>query len=128
MPFEEGLFYYLDNYEDLAEEVDNRIWPTLLPQDPTLPAIVYTRISTPRLYKFEDTFLPQGRFQFDCYAEEFQEAKNVAADIKAALDLYSGSMGDYTVETCIIEDEMDIYEPETGRWRSMVEVVIWYLE
>ena len=128
MPFEEGLFYYLDNYEALAEEVDNRIYPILLPQEATLPAVVYTRISTPRLYKLEDEFLPQGRFQFDCYAEEFQEAKEVAADVKAALDLYSGAMGAYTVEMCIIEDEMDTYEPETGYWRSMVEVVIWYIE
>ena len=130
MSFEEGLFYYLDNYAGLSTEVDNRIYPNLLPQQPpaVLPAVVYHRISTPRLVALERSLLPQGRFQFDCWAETFQEAKDVAAQVKAALDVYSGAMGDYTVEVSLIDDERDDYEPETKRWRSMVEVVIWYEE
>ena len=128
MSFEEGLFYYLDNHAGLSTEVDSRIYPQLLPQRPTLPAVVYHRISTPRLAALERSFLPQGRFQFDCWAETFQEAKAVAAQVKLALDVYSGAMGDETVEVSLIDDERDDYEPETKRWRSMVEVVIWYEE
>ena len=128
MSFEEGLFYYLDNHAGLSGEVDSRIYPNLLPQDPTLPAVVYHRISTPRLVALERSLLPQGRFQFDCWAETFQEAKAVAEQVKLALDVYSGAMGDETVEVSLIDDERDDYEPETKRWRSMVEVVIWYEE
>ena len=128
MSFEEGLFYYLDNYAGLSMEVDDRIYPLLLPQEPTLPAVVFHRISTPRLHELENSLLPQGRFQFDCWAETFQRAKAVQEQVRLALDLYSGPMGEYTVEVAIVEDERDDYEPETGRWRSMVEAVIWVVE
>jgi len=128
MSFEEGLFYYLDNYAGLSMEVDDRIYPLLLPQEPTLPAVVFHRISTPRLHELERSFLPHARFQFDCWAEDFQRAKAVQEQVRLALDLYSGPMGEYTVEVAIVEDERDDYEPETGRWRSMVEAVIWVVE
>jgi len=128
MSFEEGLFFYLDNYAGLSMEVDDRIYPLLLPQGATLPAVVFHRISTPRLHELERSFLPQGRFQFDCWAETFQGAKAVQEQVRLALDLYSGPMGEYTVEVAIVEDERDDYEPEMGRWRSMVEAVIWVVE
>lgn len=128
MSFEEGLFFYLDNHAGLSREVDDRIYPSLLPQDPVLPAVVYHRISTPREFELQNSFLPHPRFQFDCWAEDFQRAKAVGEQVRLALDLYKGLMGDYTVQTVIIEDEMDLYEPERGLWRSMVEAVIWYEE
>ena len=128
MSFEEGLFYYLDNYAGLSAEVDDRIYPGVLPQSPTLPAVTYHRISTPRLSKFEDQFLPHARFQFDCWAMEYSRAKDVAQQVKEALDVYSGPMGAYTVEVTLIDDEIDTYEPETGYWHSIVDVIIWYEE
>ena len=128
MSFEEGLFYYLDNYAGLSAEVDDRIYPAKLPPSPVLPAVTYNRISTPRLSKFQDQFLPHARFQFDCWAMEFSRAKNVAAQVKAALDVYSGLMGTYTVEVSLIDDEIDTYEPETGYWHSIIDAIIWYIE
>ena len=128
MSFEEGLFFYLDNHAGLSMEVDDRIYPSVLPQEPTLPAVVYHRISTPREFELENSLLPHPRFQFDCWAEDFERAKAVQEQVRLALDLYKGLMGDYTVQTVIIEDEMDTYEPERGLWRSMVEAVIWYEE
>lgn len=128
MSFEEGLFYYLDNYTGLSAEVDDRIYPGLLPQTPVLPCVTYNRISTPRLAEFERQFMPQARFQFDCWAADFSRAKDVAAQVKAALDVYSGPMGVYTVEVSLIDDEIDTYEPETGYWHSIIDAIIWYIE
>jgi len=126
--FEEGLFYYLDNYPGLSAEVDDRIYPAVLPPTPEYPAVTYNRISTPRLAQLENLFLPHARFQFDCWAEEFSRAKDVAEQVRLALDLYSGPMGAYTAHICIIDDEIDTYEAETEIWHSIVDVIIWYLE
>lgn len=126
--FEEGLKEYLDNHAGLSAEVDSRVYPMLLPQNRELPAVTYQRISTPRLHEFEASFFPHPRFQFDCWAESFPRAKAVAEQVRLALDLYSGAMGDYTVEVAIVEDERDTYEPEAKIWHSMVEAVIWYEE
>lgn len=128
MPFEEGLFEYLDNHAGLSREVDSRIYPLLLPQRAEMPAVTYQRVSTPRLHEFEASFFPHPRFQFNCWAGSFPRARDVAEQVVAALDIYSGAMGDYTVEVSIVEDERDIYEPVTKLWRSLVEAVIWYEE
>jgi len=128
MSFEEGLFEYLDNHAGLSQEVDSRIYPLVLPQTPELPAVTYIRISTPRLAEFENAFLPHPRFQFSCWAESFERAKAVAEQVRLALDVYSGAMGEYTVEVSIIDDEHDTYEPDTGIWHSIVEAIIWYEE
>ena len=128
MSFEEGLFFYLDNYAGLSAEIDDRLYPLLLPQGATLPAVVYKRISTPRMLELENSFLPHPRFQFDVFAGSFPRAKAVAEQVRLALDLYRGAMGEYTVQTVIIDDEMDIYEPETKRRHSIVDAIIWYEE
>ena len=127
MPFEEGLFEYLDNYVGLSMEIDDRLYPLLLPQKVELPAVTYQRISTPRLHEFEQSFMPHPRFQFNCWAESFPRAKDVAAQVLAALDVYIGSMGDETVRASIIDGERDMYDPATGIWNSIVEAVIWHV-
>jgi hypothetical protein len=126
--FEAGLFTYLSGYAGLAALVGTRIYPLLLPQDPTLPAVTYQRISTPRLFAFEHSFLPHATFQFDCWASDFSDAKDVAEQVRLAMDVYRGAMGAETVQACIVEDERDTYEAEPQIWHSMVSVQIWYEE
>ena len=79
--FEEGLFEYLDNYAGLSMEIDDRLYPLLLPQNVELPAVTYQRISTVRLLEFEQSFMPHPRFQFNCWAESFPRAKDVAEQV-----------------------------------------------
>ena len=126
MPFEEGLFEYLDNHPGLSREVDSRIYALKLPQRVELPAVTYQRVSTPRLLAFQRSFLPHPRFQFKCWAGTFPRARNVAEQVVAALNIYMGAMGDYTVQVSIVEDDRDIYEPVTKLYTSLVEVVIWH--
>lgn len=126
MSFEEGLFEYLDNHAGLSMEVDSRIYPVLLPQKVTLPAVTYTRLATPRLLEFEQSFLPHPTFQFDCWAESYSRAKDVADQVVSALDIYRGTMGAYTVEASIVQSERDGYDAATGIHHIMVDVEIWY--
>lgn len=125
--FEEGLFEYLDNYAGLSMEIDNRLYPLLLPQKVELPAVTYQRISTVRLLEFEQSFMPHPRFQFSCWAEDFERAKDVAEQVRLALDVYIGSMGSETVRASIIDGERDMYDPATGIWNSIIEAVIWHV-
>jgi len=127
MAFEEGLFAYLDAYPGLTLEVGSRIYPLLLPQNPVLPAVTYQRISTSRLHAFERSLLPHPRFQFNCWAESFPRAKDVAEQVKLALDVYMGAMGAETVCASIIDGERDVYDPETKIWNSIIEAVIWHV-
>lgn len=131
MSFEEGLFAYLSTYPGLVPLVGTRVYPVLLPQNATLPAVTYTRLATPRLHEFEASFLPHPTFQFDCWAMDtavisgYEEAKDVATQVVAALDIYRGAMGAYTVEASIVDSERDAYDPETKIWHVIVDVEIW---
>jgi len=126
--FEEGLFNYLDDHAGLSREVDSRIYPVRLPQRAVLPAVTYTRLATPRLHEFEASLLPYPTFQFDCWAAKYSRAKDVAAQVRAALDIYRGAMGAYTVQASIVETERDMYDSETKVWHVIVDVEIWYEE
>ena len=127
MSFEEGLFQYLDDHAGLSMEVDSRIYPVYLPQKPTLPAVTYTRLATPLLHELDTTtLLPHPTFQFDCWAESYARAKDVAAQVYIALNMYRGAMGAYTVEASIVSTERDTIDPETNIWHTMIDVEIWY--
>lgn len=126
MSFEEGLFEYLDNHAGLSMEVDSRIYPVLLPQNAIFPAVTYTRLATPRLHEFEKSLLPHPTFQFDCWAQSYAKAKDVAEEVVSALDIYRGAMGTYTVEVSIVDTERDAYDPETKIWHVIVDAEIWY--
>ena len=128
MSFEKGLFDYLDDHAGLSREVDSRIYPVRLPQRAVLPAVTYTRLATPRLHEFEASLLPYPTFQFDCWAAKYSRAKDVAAQVRAALDIYRGAMGAYTVQASIVETERDMYDSETKVWHVIVDVEIWYEE
>jgi hypothetical protein len=52
----------------------------------------------------------------------------VAEALRAALDGYSGSMGEETSYAVFIEDERDTYDPETGLMRVIVDYTIWHKE
>jgi len=129
--FEQGLFAYLSVYPGLNALVGTRIYPMLLPQQATFPAVTYTRLATPRLHEFEASLLPHPTFQFDCWAIDtaaqsgYEIAKDVATQVVTALDIYRGAMGAYTVEASIVQSERDGYDADTGIRHVMVDVEIW---
>lgn len=125
MALEEGVFSYLSTYPGLVPLVGTRIYPLLLPQNPTLPAVTYQRISTPREAAFGRAFFEHPRFQFNCWADDLPAAVAVGDQVKAALNLYAGAMGASTVAPSIIEDERHTYEAETAWWHVMIEAVLW---
>ena len=127
MSFEEGLFQYLDDHAGLSMQVDSRIYPVTLPQNAIFPAVTYTRLATPLLHELNMTsFLPHPTFQFDCWAESYARAKAVATQVFAALDMYWGAMGVYTVQASIVSTERDTFDPETKIWHTIVDCEIWY--
>jgi len=129
---EEALFAYLKSYAGLVSLVGTRIYPLVLPQNPTLPAVTYFKVSrvggramsspTPRYIRV--------RFQFSCWSTSYGGVKGVAEQIKAALQDYHGLMGGthgVTVLDADVANEQDIYEPDTGIYHLPVDVFIYHL-
>ncbi len=132
MTIEEGLYSYLSGYAGLTALVGTRIYPLVMPQNVTMPAIRYQRISSSRIYSHDGpNKLTHPRFQFSCFAESYATAKAVANQVRFALAGYQGTMGGaggVTVQFAIVDDEVDLYEDETKLHHVAVDVVVWHEE
>ena len=136
MNLEQGLITYLLTDTDLMALVGNgdspltsRIYPLLLPQNYTAPAMTYQRISGPRLQNLSG---PAGRafprIQFDIYAASYSAVKNIAAKLRAALDGYAGLMGAVDVDRTTLESDMDGYQSDTEVYRVSMDFIISHVE
>jgi hypothetical protein len=123
MTFEQALFSYLSNHAGLKALVNTRIYPITMPQNPTLPAVTYQKISG--VVDYGVSSIKRPRFQFDAWASSYSSARAVAEQIKSALNRYTGTMGGAGGVTVIgtwIENEMDLFEPDTGLYRVSVDI------
>lgn len=102
----------------------DRIYPLALPPNVTLPAIAYTRVSTPRIYSLTGfSHLSMPRFQMTAWASTYAAAKALANEIRRALDNYSGWLGApfpapfpigwIEVQNISSINELDAYEPRS---------------
>jgi len=126
MVFQVGLFTFLTSQSALTDLIATRIYSRLMPQKPTLPLLVYNKISNPRVYSQDgDSGLENPRYQFDVWADDPDSAEQIADILIGILSGYKGAMGDETVGASFVENDEDGYDAETGLYRVMVEVVFW---
>jgi len=130
---EEGLYARLSGTAGVTALVSTRIYPMAIPQDITLPAIAYQRISGLRIPEHDGpSGLATGRVQFTCQGTSYSSAKAVATAVRAALDCYSGAItvgaGSVTVESCFLQNEYDGFELETESRTVRLDFLIMYKE
>ena len=80
----ESIRAWLLDHSIVTDLVANRIYPDMLPQNPTLPAVVMTKLSVRHDHQLSDLAgLAHARVQFDCYSLSRGEANGVAEAIRA---------------------------------------------
>jgi len=100
--------------------VGTRIYPKVLPQNVTYPAIRYQRISTARgqfrvmTRSGGKATRQQPRFQLDSYGLTESSVQAVAAAVRAALDGYAGVAATLKIDQILIEDEGGDLELDVG--------------
>lgn len=106
-----------------------RMYPILLPQEPSYPAIVYSLASSTRLHALDG---PPGRashrVQIDCYAETYKEAHQLAAAVRQRLDGYAGLMGSTEVGYVSLDNEQDLYDDDARVHRVLQDFLISHKE
>ena len=129
MKIEEALYSYLSSHSGLTNLVGNRIYPMILPQNTALPAVSYQRISAIRERSHEGpSGLAHPRFQFSCWGDTYKQVKDVAEQIRFALDGYKGIMNEVHIDAIYIEDDRDVYDPKTKIYHIAIDAVIWHEE
>ena len=129
MLLEQALYSYLSGVAGLTALVSTRIYPLMMPQDVTLPAVTYQRISGPRVHTMgTDPGLESPRFQLSSWASSYSSVKAVAEQVRLALQDYAGTMGGaggVVVQRAFLEGDQDFYEPDTLIYQVASDFIIW---
>ncbi len=128
MTVEADLYSRLTGFAGLAALVGNRVYPQMIPQAVTMPAISYQRVSTIRTSVMRnDIDIVRSRFQVDVWAKDFDEGEAITAQVLAALQRYRGT-GTVEILAVFSLEEIDLYEPETEIYHQALDFEINYRE
>lgn len=127
---EDAIYTTLSTHAGLSALVSTRIYRVKLPQNPTLPAVTFTRISkVPEHAMGSDPTTKHSRWQFSCWATTQSGTVAVAKQVEAAM-----SRKRATVESVVIQDVLlentgpDLYEDDTKSHQLPVDLMIHYEE
>ena len=114
--------------------VGTRIYPGRAPQKPTMPYIVYHRISTVRAATLDtgNAKVPEVRIQCDVIASSQSEVETVLSRMRIVMDNFRGTSSGVTVLGVSVDDEQDqpeFYEgSDTVFYHSSLDFSIIYRE
>jgi len=125
---EKAIKYILVN-DSTVKAITTRCYPVSIPQDPTYPLMLYTKISGPRDHHLTG---PSGwahpRFQAEAWATTYTGAKSLSEAIRGALDGYTGTAQSTEIGSCLLDSERDYYESEIKIYRIIQDYIIWHKE
>lgn len=125
MAIETKLRDYLLSIKEIQSAVGNRIYPGWLPEKPTYPAIAYLAVSGVAHHNIPVAY---PRFQFSVFSTKYGEAKELAEEIRSALQRYKGNMGGVRVLQGVWEGSRDMYESDTKLYHIATDFKIIYRE
>ena len=129
MLIEEGLITYLLAQSGVTAYVGEQIHFVHAPQNVTAPYIIIIKISGVREHSHDGSSeLAHPRFQLSVFANTYSEVKGIASALQTVLQTYSGTMGSVNVDVVFYDNEVDMYEQETGLYHTALDYIIWHTE
>lgn len=104
------------SYAGVSSLIGGRLYPSAMPQGCTMPAVVFTKLSTTREHSIaECTKLAHTTYQFDCFALTKDEADAISKAIQdSGICSYQGTtLGVYFCGTEVAGGESDGDESPT---------------
>lgn len=127
---ENALVSILEDDAGIGAIAGDRIYPVILPQNPTAPCITYARDGTQRDVTFDEgqTDFVGSTFQIDAWGESYSDARTLGAAIQTALQNYSGTVDGIVIQTARITADVDIYEDSVELFRYSMAWIIYHNE
>jgi len=125
-----NLYTYLVAQAGITNLVSTRVYPVIMPQKPTFPAITYNDDDSNYTESFDgQTDHVQSIFQLDGWSKTYAEATTVGAAISTALKNTSGSFGGITIQRCtVLSGPVTVYEDSVEAYRQTYIFSIWHNE
>ena len=112
---EKALWYLLTDHFGVSGFASTRVYPEIIPQNTTFPAVVYNLIAAPRSHHLTGmTDLVPARFQITAYADTYAEMRGISDEIRRALDSIQTTIGTVEIASSLMVDEVDLTERKPG--------------
>lgn len=117
MSLETKLYQMLSTHPGLSILTD--VFPVIAPENTKAPYCVYEQVSGGREYTHQGyAGLKRPRVQISCYGSTYEQAKEVAAQVTAAMENW--------VYPCFQAGESDGFEEDVGLYHVPVDFYINY--
>lgn len=126
----DNLYTYLAAQSAITSIVSTRIYPIILPQKPTYPAVTYSEDDSNYTESFVgQTDHVQSIFQLDAWATTYAGATTLGEAIRTSLQNTSGSFGGITIQRCtVLSGPISVYEDSVEAYRQTYIFSIWHNE
>lgn len=102
-----------------------RVYPLLLPQQPTFPAVTYQQVSATRTHAMgQDGPIIRVRVQVNCWGKTYAEARALAGEVEQQLSRYRGEAGGAKVLDVLLDSDTEGYESESQTRRVMQDYTL----
>lgn len=117
--------------------VNNRVYALKAPQGVTEPYIVFMVISKNFVNSMPiDSGLTETRVQFDVFGTTYSSVKAVVESLKSTYRNYNQGQnlealymgGKEWVQATLLDNEIDFYEEDTGRYHTSLDIIFWHVE
>lgn len=127
MSVEKDLRTYMLSRAAINTLIGTRMYAIKLKQNPTLPAVTYNRISSVRRRSHSgDSNLTRPRIQYSSFAETYEDAVEVADAIEAEMKSFSGTAESSNIYAAIVENRIDLLDPESKYYMIAIDLMIQY--
>lgn len=118
----------MTTHAGLTALINSRCYPLTIPQNATMPALSYFRVSTVRHSAMgADCGLVTARFQVSVWADSFSSARDVANQVRSALQRWSTTSGT-VIQDIFYLNETDLYDPQVEVHHTACDFEVHYEE
>ena len=132
---ESGLYSFITANAGFTALATNRLYPLILPDSLIAstslpPSATYQTISSVTDYTNDgSTGCIKTRVQFDCFASDYADVKNLANAIRLTLEGYAGTLPNgIPVQACWVVNVTYSYSQDTRLYRTSTDYRIVYAQ
>jgi hypothetical protein len=131
---DEALFTRLSGFAGLSSLVGSRIYPVMLPQSPTYPAISHFSIGGGEtvMAMGSDPGLVVAQWQFSAWGSKAKDARDAIEQVRLALQRFRGTVSGTVIQDILADGPMRREPPELVDgvlvFQFSRDFRIWYVE
>lgn len=113
----------------VAGLIGTRMFPVILPQNPTLPAITYQYLSGRSVVSNDGASgLAESTFQIDCWGATYASTDELYEAVRDRLIAYKGDAGGVDVQGIFLVRKRDLYDYDARVYRRTADWSVWHEE